>query len=154
MAEIFDTTKQNVSYHINNIFNEGELNKFATVKEILTVQEEGKRNVQRNIEFYNLDVIISVGYRISSAKATLFRIWATSILKEYLVKGFALDDDRLKQGKIKLTNIGQQAKDLGGHYKYIDHKESQKKYEENKNKAELESLLSSVKLNKYLYKTR
>ncbi|WP_395075817.1 virulence RhuM family protein [Flavobacterium sp.] len=99
MTEIFDTTKQNVSYHLNNIYSEGELNKFATVKEILTVQSEGARNVQRNIEFYNLDAIISVGYRISSQKATLFRIWATSILKEYLTKGFALDDDRLKQGK-------------------------------------------------------
>lgn len=99
MAEIFDTTKQNISYHLNNIYNEGELNKFATVKEILTVQSEGSRNVQRNIEFYNLDAIISVGYRVNSQKATLFRIWATSILKEYLTKGFALDDDRLKQGK-------------------------------------------------------
>lgn len=99
MAEIFDTTKQNVSYHLNNIYTDGELNKFATVKEILTVQIEGSRNVQRNIEFYNLDAIISVGYRVNSQKATLFRIWATSILKEYLTKGFALDDDRLKQGK-------------------------------------------------------
>lgn len=99
MADIFDTTKQNVSYHLNNIYVEGELNKFATVKEILTVQSEGSRNVQRNIEFYNLDAIISVGYRVNSQKATLFRIWATSILKEYLTKGFALDDDRLKQGK-------------------------------------------------------
>jgi hypothetical protein len=99
MAEIFDTTKQVVSYHLNNIYKESELNKFATVKEILTVQKEGNRNVQRNIEFYNLDAIISVGYRVNSNKATLFRIWATSVLKEYLVKGFTLDDDRLKQGK-------------------------------------------------------
>ena len=99
MAEIFDTTKQNISLHLNNIYKEAELNKFATVKEILTVQKEGSRNVQRSIEFYNLDAIISVGYRINSNKATLFRIWATSVLKEYLVKGFSLDDDRLKQGK-------------------------------------------------------
>lgn len=99
MGEIFETTKQNISYHLSNIYDEGELNKFATVKEILTVQLEGSRNVQRNIEFYNLDAIISVGYRVNSQKATLFRIWATSILKEYLIKGFALDDDRLKQGK-------------------------------------------------------
>lgn len=99
MAEIFDTTKQNISLHLNNIFKEGELNKFSTVKEILTVQKEGKRNVQRNIEFYNLDAIISVGYRVSSQKATTFRIWANSVLKNYLVKGFAIDDDRLKQGK-------------------------------------------------------
>lgn len=99
MAEIFDTTKQVISYHLNNIYKESELNRFATVKEILTVQKEGNRNVQRNIEFYNLDAIISVGYRVNSNKATLFRIWATSVLKEYLVKGFALDDERLKQGK-------------------------------------------------------
>lgn len=99
MADIFETSKQTISYHLNNIYNEGELNKYATVKEILTVQKEGQRNVQRAIEFYNLDAIISVGYRTNSPKATLFRIWATSILKEYLIKGFALDDDRLKQGK-------------------------------------------------------
>ncbi|MCF6295689.1 MAG: virulence RhuM family protein [Flavobacteriaceae bacterium] len=99
MADIFDTTKQNISLHLVNIYKEGELNKFSTVKEILTVQKEGYRNVQRSIEFYNLDAIISVGYRVNSNKATLFRIWASSILKEYLIKGFALDDDRLKQGK-------------------------------------------------------
>lgn len=99
MADIFDVSKQNISYHLNNIYSEGELNKFPTVKEILTVQREGKRDVQRSIEFYNLDAIISVGYRVNSQKATLFRMWATNILKQYLVKGFALDDDRLKQGK-------------------------------------------------------
>ncbi|MFA5296653.1 MAG: virulence RhuM family protein [Lutibacter sp.] len=99
MADIFETTKQNISYHLNNIYKEGELNKFATVKEILTVQQEGTRDVQRNIEFYNLDAIISVGYRVSSPKATMFRLWASQILKDYLVKGFVLDDDRLKQGK-------------------------------------------------------
>ena len=99
MADIFDTTKQNISLHLNNIFKEGELNKYSTVKEILTVQKEGNRDVQRNIEFYNLDAIISVGYRVSTQKATMFRIWASSVLKNYLVKGFAIDDDRLKQGK-------------------------------------------------------
>jgi hypothetical protein len=98
MAEIFDASKQTISYHLTNIYNEGELNKFSTVKEILTVQEEGNRKVQRNIEFYNLDAIISVGYRVSSQKATMFRIWANSVLKSYLVKGFVLDDERLKQG--------------------------------------------------------
>lgn len=99
MAVIFDTTKQTISYHLNNIYAEGELEREATVKEILTVQKEGKRNVQRNIEYYNLDAIISVGYRVNSNKATKFRIWATNVLKEYLTKGFTLDDDRLKQGK-------------------------------------------------------
>lgn len=99
MADLFGTTKQNISYHIKNIFEEGELDKKATVKEILTVQQEGDREVSRNIEFYNLDVIISVGYRVNSHQATQFRKWATKTLKEYLTKGFALDDERLKQGK-------------------------------------------------------
>jgi hypothetical protein len=99
MAELFGTSKQNISYHINNIFEEGELDKKATVKEILTVQREGDRDVSRDIEYYNLDVIISVGYRVNSHQATQFRKWATKTLKEYLTKGFALDDERLKQGK-------------------------------------------------------
>jgi hypothetical protein len=99
MADLFGTSKQNISYHIKNIFEEGELDKKATVKEILTVQQEGDREVSRNIEFYNLDVIISVGYRVNSHQATQFRKWATKTLKEYLTKGFALDDERLKQGK-------------------------------------------------------
>lgn len=99
MAELFGTSKQNISYHINNIFEEGELDKKATVKEILTVQREGDRDVSRNIEYHNLDVIISVGYRVNSHQATQFRKWATKTLKEYLTKGFALDDERLKQGK-------------------------------------------------------
>jgi hypothetical protein len=98
IAEIFNTSKQNISYHLNNVYNEGELNRNATVKEILTVQTEGNRKVNRTLEFYNLDAIISVGYRINSMQATTFRIWATSVLKEYLIKGFALDDERLKQG--------------------------------------------------------
>jgi hypothetical protein len=99
IAELFGTSKQNISYHFQNIFKEGELDREATVKEILTVQQEGGREVSRNIEYYNLDAIISVGYRVNSKRATQFRIWATSTLKEYLVKGFALDDERLKQGK-------------------------------------------------------
>lgn len=99
IAELFGTSKQNVSYHLQNIFKEGELDRNATVKEILTVQQEGNREVSRNIEYYNLDAIISVGYRINSAQATRFRIWATKTLKEYMIKGFALDDNRLKQGK-------------------------------------------------------
>ena len=99
MAEIFQTTKQTVSYHLLNIYNENELEKASTVKEILTVQKEGSRNVSRNIEFYNLDAIISVGYRISSYQATQFRKWATKTLKEFITKGFVLDDERLKQGQ-------------------------------------------------------
>jgi len=96
IAELFQTTKQNVSLHLQNIFAEGELESAATVKESLTVQTEGKRAVQRRIEYYNLDAIISVGYRIQSHVATRFRIWATQRLKEYIVKGFVLDDERLK----------------------------------------------------------
>jgi hypothetical protein len=99
MAEIFDTTKQTISYHLNNIFKELELEKMATVKEILTVQTEGNRSIERQLEYYNLDAIISVGYRVNSYNATQFRRWATSVLREYLIKGFALDDERLKQGK-------------------------------------------------------
>ena len=97
LAELFQTTKQLISYHLKNIFDEKELAKDATVKEFLTVQNEGKREVSRNIEFYNLDVIISLGYRINSKIATAFRQWATLRLKEYIIKGFTLDDERLKQ---------------------------------------------------------
>ena len=96
MAELFQTTKQNASLHIRNLFDEGELNREATVKESLTVQQEGDRNVKRQVEFYNLDVIISVGYRVKSHRGTQFRMWATQRLREYIVKGFVLDDERLK----------------------------------------------------------
>ena len=96
IAELFDTTKQNVNLHIQNIFNEGELLSEATVKKSLTVQREGAREVRRQLTYYNLDVIISVGYRIKSIIATHFRQWATQRLREYIVKGFVLDDDRLK----------------------------------------------------------
>lgn len=97
MAELFQTTKQNVSLHIRNLFDEGELEPLATVKEFLTVQLEGERDVRRAIEVYNLDVIISVGYRVKSHRGTQFRIWATQRLREYIVKGFVLDDERLKE---------------------------------------------------------
>ncbi len=97
MTELFQTTKQNISLHIQNIFEEGELQPEATVKEYLTVQTEGTRQVERNVEHYNLDVIISVGYRVKSLRGTQFRIWATQRLREYIVKGFTLDDERLKQ---------------------------------------------------------
>lgn len=96
MADLFQTTKQNVSLHLKNIFAEKELDPGATVKESLTVQTEAGRSVRRQVEFYNLDAIISVGYRVKSAVATRFRIWATQQLREYIVKGFVLDDERLK----------------------------------------------------------
>jgi len=91
MAELFDATKQNVSLHIKNTFNEGELTQNATVKEYLTVQNEGNRSVKRKVLYYNLDVIISVGYRVKSLRGTQFRIWATRVLRESLLKGHMLN---------------------------------------------------------------
>jgi hypothetical protein len=96
MAELFQTTKQNISLHIQNIFDEGELKAESTVKDFLTVRQEGGRQVQRTLTYYNLDMIISLGYRVKSLIATRFRIWATQRLKEYIVKGFTMDDERLK----------------------------------------------------------
>ena len=99
MAELFDVEIPAVSKHLSNIFEEGELSIEATVSKMEIVRNEGNRNVKRTLEFYNLDAIISVGYRVNSYKATKFRIWATSVLKEYMKKGFVLDDERLKQGQ-------------------------------------------------------
>lgn len=96
MAELFHTTPQNITIHLKNIFDEAELQEEATCKEFLQVQYEGTRKVERKQKFYNLDAIISVGYRIKSHIATKFRIWATERLKEYLIKGFTMDDERLK----------------------------------------------------------
>lgn len=96
MAELFQTTQQNISLHIRNIFAEGELNSEATHKEYLSVRKEGSREVKRSLDYYNLDAIISVGYRINSIRGTQFRIWATNTLREYIIKGFVLDDERLK----------------------------------------------------------
>ena len=98
MSELFDTTKQNISLHINNIYKDKELEKNSTNKEFLLVQNEGNRRVRRNIDHYNLDMIISLGYRVQSQVATRFRIWATQRLHEYIQKGFTMDDERLKQG--------------------------------------------------------
>lgn len=99
MAALFDVTKSTISEHLSNIYASNELLKEATVREFRTVQTEGERNVTRNLEYYNLDAIISVGYRVNSAKATQFRIWATQTLKEFIIKGFVMDDERLKQGQ-------------------------------------------------------
>jgi hypothetical protein len=97
MVDLFQTSKQNISLHIRNVFEEGELDAESTVKEYLTVQNEGDRQVQRSITHYNLDVIISVGYRVRSHVGTQFRIWATQRLRDYVIKGFALDDQKLKE---------------------------------------------------------
>lgn len=97
MAILFQRNKSTISKHIKNIFEEGELVREATVAKFATVQNEGNRQVERNIEYYNLDVIISVGYRVKSKRGVQFRIWATNLIKEYMKKGFVLDDDRLKE---------------------------------------------------------
>lgn len=96
LAELFQTSKQNVSLHIKNILGDGELLAEATVKEYLTVQTEGRRQVERSIQLYNLDLILAVGYRVRSPRGIQFRQWASTHLKEFLIKGFAMDDERLK----------------------------------------------------------
>jgi len=111
MAELFNSTKQNISLHINNIYKEKELDQSSTVKEYLTVQAEGNRKVQRKLAIYNLDVIISVGYRVKSLRGTQFRIWANKILKDYLLKGYAVNqrimkiEDDIQSLKIKVDAI-------------------------------------------------
>ena len=99
MAELFAVEVPAISKHLANIYAEGELTQAATVSKMEIVQTEGTRHVRRQVDFYNLDAIISVGYRVNSRRATHFRIWATGVLKEYMIKGFVLDDERLKQGK-------------------------------------------------------
>lgn len=99
MAELFDVNVPAISKHLSNVFEEGELLKESTVSKMETVQIEGARSVKREQNFYNLDAIISVGYRVNSRRATSFRIWATGVLKEYIIKGFVMDDERLKQGE-------------------------------------------------------
>ena len=97
MVELFQTTKQNVSLHVGNVFKEGELEQKSTVKEYLTVQKEGERKVSRKVKYYNLDVIISVGYRVKSKRGTAFRIWANNVLKQYLIKGYAVNERMRKE---------------------------------------------------------
>ena len=99
LAEIYDTTQENISLHVSNVYADGELDEDRTYKKFLLVQTEGKRQVRRNIDHYNLDMIIALGYRIQSRIATRFRRWATQRLHEYIQKGFAMDDERLKQGE-------------------------------------------------------
>jgi hypothetical protein len=111
MATLFGQTKQNVSLHINNCFKEGELEKSTTVKESLTVQIEGSRSVNRKIEYYNLDVIISVGYRVKSKQGTQFRIWATNVLIDYLLKGYALNQ-RIDRIESNFENLNKEVKQI------------------------------------------
>lgn len=99
MAELFGVETHTINYHLKEIFSSGELDHKATIRKFRIVQSEGKREVSREVEFYNLDGIIAVGYRVNSLESTRFRIWATKVLKEFIIKGFVLDDERLKQGK-------------------------------------------------------
>ncbi|OIP95321.1 hydroxyacid dehydrogenase [Candidatus Wirthbacteria bacterium CG2_30_54_11] len=112
MAELFLTTVPNVSMHIKNVVDEGELSLKATVQDFLTVRQEGGRQVQRTVTHYNLDMVISIGYRIKSRIATRFRIWATQRLKEYIVKGFVMDDERLKNPPIDGSSVPDHFDDL------------------------------------------
>jgi hypothetical protein len=99
MGQLFGVESHTITYHLKEIFKTGELSEAATTRKIRAVQAEGKRNVARDLDFYNLDAIIAIGYRVNSYQATQFRIWATKTLKEFIIKGFVLDDERLKQGK-------------------------------------------------------
>jgi len=99
MAELFGVGVPAISKHLENIYDSNELQREATISILETVRQEGDRNVRRKIEYYNLDAVISVGYRVNSAQATQFRIWATQLIKEYIIKGFAMDDERLKNGR-------------------------------------------------------
>jgi phosphoribosylaminoimidazolesuccinocarboxamide synthase len=107
MVELFQTSKQNVSLHINNIYKEGELGKEATVKDYLTVQSEGARTIHRRVKYYNLDMIISVGYRVNTKRGIRFRQWANSVLKQYLVKGYAINENIRKQQIAELRQLVQ-----------------------------------------------
>ena len=98
MGELFGVESHTINYHLKEIYRSGELNELATTRKIRVVQNEGNRDVNRNLDFYNLDAIISIGYRVNSYQATQFRIWATKTLKEFIIKGFVLDDERLKKG--------------------------------------------------------
>ena len=105
MVELFQTTKQNVSLHVSNVFKEGELEQESTVKEYLTVQQAGRRAVSRQVKYYNLDVIISVGYRVKSKRGTAFRIWARRVLKDYLIKGYAVNERIRKEQIVELRQL-------------------------------------------------
>jgi len=120
LTELFDRDKSVISRHINNVYRENELGKSSTVANFATVQFEGGRTVERNIEYYNLDVIISVGYRIKSQRGTQFRIWANKILKDYLIKGYSINEKRLVQQNEQLRQLQNSVKLLG---QVLNHKE-------------------------------
>ncbi len=118
MAELFERDKSVISRHINNIYKEGELERNSTVAKIATVQNEGKRKIVRDIEYFNLDVIISVGYRIKSKRGTQFRIWANQVIKDYLIKGYAINQQRLQKQVEQLNELKETIKILGNALEY------------------------------------
>ena len=114
MAELFNTTISNINMHIKNIYAENELNEVSTIKESLIVRQEGNRKVERNIKFYNLDLIIAVGYRVKSVRGTQFRIWANKLIREYLIKGYNLNVNRFKNngGGVYFEEILEKIRDI------------------------------------------
>ncbi len=124
MAELFRTTKQNISLHISNIYKEGELQHNSTVKEYLTVRKEGKRTISRKVSYYNLDVIISVGYRIKSIQGTRFRQWANQVLKDYLLKGYSLNKRMLAAGMELESRFVEQDKKIDAQIARMDNQDS------------------------------
>ena len=114
MAGLFDKDVRTVNEHVMNIYDEAELSQNSTIRKFRIVQKDGNRDVSRDIDFYNLDVIISVGYRVKSHRGTQFRIWATQKLKEYIIKGFVMDDERLADGRVKKHILRNGKKELGG----------------------------------------
>ncbi|HBX53433.1 MAG: cytochrome C biogenesis protein CycH [Bacteroidetes bacterium RIFOXYA12_FULL_35_11] len=126
LTELFQRDKSVISRHITNLYNENELNRNSTVAKFATVQKEGCREIKRDVEYYNLDVIISVGYRVKSQRGTQFRIWANTILKDYLIKGYSLDKKRLTKQTIQLKELQETVKILGTvlNYKELSNDES------------------------------
>lgn len=120
MAELFGINSQGITKHIGNIYAEGELERESTCSKMEQVQQEGNREVKRNIDFYNLDMIIAVGYRVNSKKATRFRQWATRTLKEYIIKGFVLNDNMLKNGKPFGKDYFDEFKEIIYHWKLVE----------------------------------
>ncbi len=118
MSDLFERDKSVISRHINNIYKEGELERSSTVAKIATVQKEGKREIIRNIEYFNLDVIISVGYRIKSKRGTQFRIWANQVIKDYLIKGYSINQQRLQKQVKQLNELKETIKILGNTLEY------------------------------------
>lgn len=105
IASLFDTDKSGISRHIRNVYQSGELKQISTVAKIATVQKEGERNIKRNVEYFNLDIVLSVGYRVNSNRATQFRIWATKILKDHLIKGYTINEKRLLEAREKFQEL-------------------------------------------------